>query len=93
LSLNEIARLSTAVAGVAPPSHRPFPGEIQAIDIGSYYTDSGRAARELQWTPRIAFADGIRRTIEYYRGELNHYLDPAHPDPACKMPEHRITQK
>lgn len=93
LSLNQIAQLSTAVAGVPPPSHRSFPGEMKAIDIGSYYTDSRRAARELNWTPRVDFADGIRRTIEYYRSQLSHYLDPAHPDPACKMPEHRSKHK
>lgn len=88
LSLNELARVFTEAAALDAPSHRAFPGEIQAIDIGSYYTDSGRAARELDWRPLVDFAEGIRRTLEYYRGELDHYLDPAHPDPACRMPEH-----
>jgi len=88
LSLNEIARVSTGAAGVEAPSHRAFPGEIRAIDIGSYYTDSDRAARELDWRPSTSFAEGIRRTLDYYRGQLDRYLDPAHPDPACRMPEH-----
>ncbi len=88
LGLNEIARLATEAADLGAPSHRQFPGEIKAIDIGSYYTDWRRAARELGWQPRVSFADGIRRTLEYYRAELPHYLDPAHPDPSCRMPEH-----
>ena len=89
LSLNQIASLASSAAGVAPPSHRPFPGEIQAIDIGSYHTDSSHAARELGWRPVERFASGIQRTLDFYRHELAHYLDPAHPDPACRMPEHR----
>ncbi len=88
LSLNQIARLASEMAGVAAPSHRAFPGEIKAIDIGSYYTDSSRAARELGWTPRITFAQGIRRTFDYYRAELNHYLDLNDPDRGCRLPEH-----
>jgi nucleoside-diphosphate-sugar epimerase len=88
LSLNQIARLATEAAGLDAPSHRQFPGEIKAIDIGSYHTDSSRAARELNWQPRVNFAQGIRRTLDYYRENLPHYLDPAHPDPSCRMPEH-----
>jgi nucleoside-diphosphate-sugar epimerase len=88
LSLNQLARISSEAAGVDAPSHRQFPSDIKAIDIGSYYTDSGRAARELDWRPLVDFAQGIRRTLDYYRGELPHYLDSAHPDPACRMPEH-----
>lgn len=92
LSLNALAGISSEAAGVAAPSHRPFPGEIKAIDIGSYFTDSRRAARELDWRPQVKFEDGIRRTIDYYRRELNHYLDPENPDPACRMPEHQAAK-
>ncbi len=74
LSLNQIAHIARCLAGAAPPAHRAFPGPIKAIDIGSYYTDSSRAARELNWTPRVNFADGIARTLDYYRGNLPHYL-------------------
>jgi UDP-glucose 4-epimerase len=88
LTLNQIANLATDAAGLAAPSHRPFPGEIKAIDIGSYHTDSSRAARELDWRPQVRFAEGIRRTLDYYRAELPNYLDPLHPDPSCRMPEH-----
>ena len=88
LTLNEIASIASEAAGLCVPVHRPFPERIKAIDIGSYYTDSSLAGRELDWHARIDFASGIRRTLEYCRREMTHYLDPAHPDPACKMPEH-----
>ena len=32
-----------------------------------YAIDCSKAERELGWSPRIAFADGIRETIEWYR--------------------------
>jgi nucleoside-diphosphate-sugar epimerase len=93
LSLNQIACLASEIAGVAAPAHRPFPGAIKAIDIGSYFTDSSRAARELDWRPQINFATGIRRTLDYYRAELLFSLDPADPDRPCRMPEHALKSK
>ena len=93
LSLNELATVASEAAGVAPPGHREFPPQIKAIDIGSYYTDGRLATRELGWAPKIAFSEGIRTTLDYYRARLDHYLDPAHPDPSCKMPEHAGSRK
>jgi nucleoside-diphosphate-sugar epimerase len=88
LSLGEIARLATAAAGIAEPVYRPFPEHQARIDIGSYYTDSTRIGSELGWTPAVRFEEGIRRTIEYYRSALPHYLDPATGEPDCNLPEH-----
>jgi UDP-glucose 4-epimerase len=93
LSLNQIAYLASEIAGAAAPAHRPFPGAIKAIDIGSYFTDSSRAARELDWRPQVNFAAGIRRTLDYYRAGLPFYLDPADPDRPCRMPEHALKSK
>lgn len=67
LSLLEIARQSSAAAGVGEPSLRPFPDERKAIDIGSYRTDSARIRAELGWEPQVHFADGISRTLSHYR--------------------------
>jgi dTDP-D-glucose 4,6-dehydratase len=66
---------------------RPFPAERKAIDIGSYYTDSGRIGRELGWKPATPFAAGISRTLAFYERELPHYLDRDNPDPCCGLLE------
>ncbi len=88
LSLSEIARMAVTAAGGTEPVYRPFPEHHKKIDIGSYYTDTTRIRSELGWTPAVRFEEGVRRTIEYYRGELSHYLDPAAGEPTCNLPEH-----
>lgn len=93
LSLEQIARIAAEANGGAAISFRPFPEHVKPIDIGSYYTDSTRIQRELGWKPRTRFADGIRLTLAYYGREVAHYLDPAQPQPNCRMPEHGGLQK
>ena len=44
------------------------------IDIGSYFGDSSKAKRVLGWTPKTTFAEGIDRTIEFYRHHRDWYL-------------------
>lgn len=68
--------------------HRSFPEARKEIDIGSYHSDCTRIRNELGWSPLVRFEEGAARTIEYYRAELPHYLDPSEPAPTCKVPEH-----
>ena len=88
LSLTEIAETAVAVAGTPGVEYLPFPEEVRQIDIGSYTTDSTRIQDELGWRARTRFEEGIARALEYYRENLARYLDPSHPQPSCKMPEH-----
>lgn len=88
LRLKDIAAMAAEAAGGAGIRLRPFPEDRKAIDIGSYSTDNSRIRRELGWSPTTRFQDGIARTLDYYRRDLEHYLDPARLEPACSMPEH-----
>jgi UDP-glucose 4-epimerase len=65
----------------------PFPERRKAIDIGSYWTDWSRIRRELGWQPATAFREGARRTLEYFRGRLEHYLDLPTPEAALRARE------
>ena len=80
LSLADIARTISAVAGAPPPVCRPFPAEHKGIDIGSYCSDSARIREELGWHPRIAFEEGVRRSLEYFQREFPHYLSAGDAD-------------
>jgi nucleoside-diphosphate-sugar epimerase len=88
LSLAAIAHTASAIGGCPAPVFTPFPPDRKPIDIGSYVTDNRRIERELGWKPRVKFDDGIQRAMDFYRSELRHYIDPAEPDPPCRMHEH-----
>ncbi|MBK9166842.1 MAG: NAD-dependent epimerase/dehydratase family protein [Bryobacterales bacterium] len=77
LPISEIATTCARTAGGVPVTFRPFPDELKRIDIGSYYTDWRRIRTELGWQPRIGLEEGLRRSVEYFRRELQHYLKVA----------------
>lgn len=54
----------------------PFPSHLQAIDIGSYYTDSRRAKEMIGWEAKNTFAEGAAKTLTYYREHFSEYLNP-----------------
>ena len=66
-SLRAIADAIVAAAGSGRVEHVPWPPDRDAIDIGSYFGDSSKAKRMLGWEPRTSFADGIARTVAFYR--------------------------
>jgi UDP-glucose 4-epimerase len=74
LSLRSIAESIVAAAGSGSIETVPWPHDRDAIDIGSYYGDSSKAKRLLGWEPRTPFAEGIRKTIEFYRSHRSRYL-------------------
>ena len=74
LSLRAIAEAVVAAAGSGSIESVPWPHDRDAIDIGSYYGDSSKAKRLLGWEPRTSFADGIAKTIEFYRSRRSRYV-------------------
>lgn len=68
LEIQEIAQIA-AEAGDCEIVRREFEPAAKAIDIGSYYADATRIARELKWHARIRFREGFRRTIQTYAPE------------------------
>jgi dTDP-glucose 4,6-dehydratase/UDP-glucose 4-epimerase len=45
----------------------PFPPERKAIDIGDYYGDFSKIEQTLGWAPCVSMADGLARSVDYYR--------------------------
>jgi nucleoside-diphosphate-sugar epimerase len=74
LPLRAIAELIVAAAGSGSVEMVPWPPDRDAIDIGSYFGDSSKAKRVLGWTPQTTFAEGIERTVAFYRAHLDRYL-------------------
>jgi UDP-glucose 4-epimerase len=67
-SVNELHRLLAATAGVtAAPRHGPAkPGEQRRSCLSP-----ALAKRVLGWTPTVTLADGLARTFEFFKRELN----------------------
>jgi UDP-glucose 4-epimerase len=73
VTLREVAEMLVDAAD-GQYSVRDFPPERKVIDIGDYYADDS-AFRELTgWLPRVPLADGLQRTLAYYRERLAAYL-------------------
>jgi UDP-glucose 4-epimerase len=51
----------------------PFPADKKRIDIGDYVGDYNKIRTVLGWEPRFPLAEGLRRTIEYYARNREHY--------------------
>jgi UDP-glucose 4-epimerase len=63
-SVNEVYRALAALTGVSAPAcyAAPREGEVYRIVL-----DVGRARTWLGWTPSTPLADGLRRTVEWFR--------------------------
>ena len=44
-----------------------FPEERKKIEIGDYVADYSKISKALGWKPKTKLADGIKKTIEYYK--------------------------
>lgn len=73
LSLRATAETMVRVAGSGRVELVPWPSARAAIDIGDFVSDFGAAGRVLGWQPRTAFADGMARTIAFFRAHREWY--------------------
>ena len=53
---------------------REFPPERKRIDIGDFLIDDCRFRELTGWQPRFSLAEGLRRSLDYYRARLTSYL-------------------
>lgn len=73
LSLKRFVETLVDVADQGSYRLVPFPPEKQAIDVGSVYSDYTKIKEQLGWEPKTSLADGLRRTVDFYRQYRQHY--------------------
>ena len=74
ISLQALGNAMVMAAGEGSYLLKTFPADRAAIDIGSYHADD-RAFRALTgWAPRVGLAEGLRRTLDWFRPRLSDYL-------------------
>ncbi len=74
VSLSELAELLVAANQGGRFVRREFPAERQRIDIGNYYADDTLFRRVTGWRPQVSLADGLARSLAYFRNHLTHYV-------------------
>jgi UDP-glucose 4-epimerase len=75
ISLLELAEIVVSSAGSGKVTTIPFPADRKNIDIGDFYADWSAIERDLDWRPTVGVEEGVRRTLEYYRGHGSHYWE------------------
>lgn len=75
ISLQELAALLVDLNGEGHFEICPFPKERAAIDIGSYYATDLLFRQTTGWKPYVALKDTLLRTLNYYRGNLENYIE------------------
>jgi len=51
----------------------PFPAERASIDIGDFHSDYSAIQGVTSWKPRVSLAEGLLRSIEFFRSNWDHY--------------------
>ncbi len=74
INLLNLARLLIEVNHGGAFELLPFPADRKRIDIGDYYGDYRRIRSKLGWRPLVGLRDGLTRTMDYFRENLEHYV-------------------
>ena len=53
---------------------RPYPTERKQIDIGDFITDGRRFRAMANWRPRVLLAEGLARSLDYFRRNWINYI-------------------
>lgn len=73
INLRDLAALLIEINGGGSYEIIPYPADRKPIDIGDYYADYRLIQGRLGWRPKISLRDGLRRILEFYRAEREHY--------------------
>jgi UDP-glucose 4-epimerase len=75
VSHRDLAAMLIEEAGSGSVRFVAWPEEKRRIDIGSFYSDSTKFMTTTGWAPAVTLADGLRRTIAFYREHFDKYVD------------------
>jgi len=76
ISHRDLTSLLIRIAGSGSVTYVDWPPDKKAIDIGDFFADSAKFQRVTGWTQTTALADGLKRTIDFYRRHFDRYVTP-----------------
>jgi len=74
ITLEETAKLMCNLVCGATYELVPFPEDRKAIDVGDFICDFSAFSNSHGWKPKIAFQEGISKTIDFFKREISHYI-------------------
>lgn len=74
VTLRDLAGMLVEAAGQGGFDIREFPAERKKIDIGDYVADDTAFRTATGWQPQTTLADGLVKTLAFYRAHAAHYL-------------------
>ena len=74
ISLQNLAELIVAQNGEGTYTMRTFPEDRKRIDVGDYYSDFSKFTAAVGWEPKVSLNEGLTKTLEYFRKNLDHYI-------------------
>jgi len=75
VSHSQLAGELVRIAGAGRVEYVSWPPDKKVIDIGSFYADSTRFMKATGWKPAVSLADGLTRTVDFYRQHFSRYVD------------------
>ncbi|MEE9614100.1 MAG: NAD-dependent epimerase/dehydratase family protein, partial [Thermodesulfobacteriota bacterium] len=73
ISFRELAAAIVEAAGGGSYEFTEFTRERKEVEPGDYYTDISKIKRVVKWGPKTDMAEGLKRTIEFYREHREKY--------------------
>ena len=74
LSLKETAKLMCNQIEGAKFEIIPFPEDRKAIDVGDFICDYSAFSNSFGWQPKSTFEEGISKSLDFFKKELEYYL-------------------
>lgn len=74
LSLEDSARIMTEQVPGSSYEKIPFPPDRKVIDVGDFVCDPSAFCETFGWKPETTFAQGMEKTLSYYREHLPEYV-------------------
>jgi UDP-glucose 4-epimerase len=74
VTLTETAKLMVDAYGEGSFRHIPFPDTLKSIDIGDFYGNYDKINTDLNWKPSTGLAEGMEKTIGYFREFYERYI-------------------
>lgn len=73
IGLADLAKKMLEIYGHGQWGLVPFPAERKSIDIGDYYSNWDKAHSILGWSPSVDLAEGLKRSIDFYKSNGTYY--------------------